>query len=59
MNHKQLNALAEDLAFALAGYHGGPGVDLASERALLIEAANHGLLPGEWIERRAPEGETK
>ena len=44
--------LAAALAWALAGYHGGPGSNIAEERRLLVEAANLGLLPAEWIERR-------
>ena len=47
---QDIRELAERLAFALGGYHGGRGVSLDEERELLVEAANVGLLPLEWIE---------
>jgi len=47
-----LRTLASQLAFALAGYHGGAGTTITDETRLLVDAANAGLLPAEWIERR-------
>jgi hypothetical protein len=49
---EEIVRLGQRLADALAGYHGGPGMTVAEERDLLIEAANWGLLPTELIERR-------